>query len=162
MRRATETQPNASMTASSARQRILVVDHDDDLRLAACDQLAQWGFEAVGEDNGVSGLALLAQLSPSTPFAGMLLEIDMPVLGGMAVLQEMKDRYPAIPVIVMARTAHIDKLREAVRLWAQEYIVKPFDSELLRLKCDAVFSGRLHRICDGSQTVSNTVRSVGG
>ena len=134
------------MTDSPVRRRILVIDHDDDIRLSVCSQLAQWGFEAEGEDNGVSGLARLAQTNPVTEFAGMLLEMDMPVLGGMAVLQEMKDRHPAIPVIVMARIPHIDKLRNAVRLWAHEYIVKPLDQELLKLKCASVFSGRRQRL----------------
>lgn len=139
-------QDSNMMTDSAVRRRILVVDHDDDIRLSVCSQLAQWGFEAEGEDNGVSGLARLAQTDPVTEFAGMLLEMDMPVLGGMAVLQEMKDRHPAIPVIVMARIPHIDKLRNAVRLWAHEYIVKPLDQELLKLKCASVFSGQRQRL----------------
>ncbi|MCC6140969.1 MAG: response regulator [Nitrospira sp.] len=134
------TEQNPSMTAASAvRQRILVVDHDDDIRLSVCAHLAQWGFDAEGEANGVSGLTRLTQANPATAFAGMLLEMDMPILGGMAVLQEMKDRHPAIPVIVMARVPHIDKLRNAVRLWAHEYIVKPLDTELLKRKCASVF-----------------------
>lgn len=131
---------------SSVRRRILVIDHDDDIRQSVCGQLAQWGFDAEGEDNGVSGLARLAQGQPATDFAGLLLEMDMPVLGGMAVLQEMKDRHPTVPVIVMARIPHINKLRNAVRFWAHEYIVKPFDQELLKLKCASVFSGHRHRI----------------
>lgn len=139
----TKQEPHLS-AESSVRRRILVIDHDDDVRLAVCRQLAQWGFEAEGEDNGVSGLARLAQTAPASAFAGMLLEMDMPVLGGMAVLQEMKDRHPTVPVIVMARTPHIDKLRSAVRMWAQEYLVKPFDPELLKLKCASVFSRPPH------------------
>jgi DNA-binding NtrC family response regulator len=134
-----------TMPVSMGRRRILVVDHDDEIRLSACNQLTEWGFEAIGEANGASGLARLAHTKPSAAFAGMLLEMDMPILGGMAVLQEMKDRHPTVPVIVMARIPHIDKLRNAVRMWAQEYIVKPFDPELLRLKCASVFSGHPHR-----------------
>lgn len=134
------------MADSLIRRRILVVDHNDDIRLSVCNQLTQWGFEVEGEDNGVSGLARLAQTTPSNGFAGMLLEMDMPVIGGMAVLQEMKDRHPAVPVIVMAQIPHIDKLRNAVRLWAQEYIVKPFDTELLKMKCASVFSERRQRL----------------
>lgn len=138
-------QDSRPMSASMGRRRILVVDHDDEIRLSACNQLMEWGFEAIGEANGVSGLARLAHTALTSAYAGMLLEMDMPVLGGMAVLQEMKDRHPTIPVIVMARIPHIDKLRNAVRMWAQEYIVKPFDPELLRLKCTSVFSGHPHR-----------------
>lgn len=130
------------MASSSVQRRILVIDHNDDSRLSVCDQLTQWGFEAEGEYNGVSGLARLAQMTPGHEFASMLLKLDMPVLGGLAVLQEMKDRHPAIPVIVMARVPHINKLRNAVQMWAQEYIVKPFDPELLKVKCASVFSDR--------------------
>lgn len=139
-------QIRTTIADSGIRRRILVIDHNDDIRLSVCTQLARWGFEVEGEDNGVSGLARLGQLPPDAGFAGMLLEMDMPVLGGMAVLQEMKDRHPAVPVIVMAHIAHIDRLRHAVRMWAQEYIVKPFDPELLRVKCAAVFTGHRHRI----------------
>lgn len=135
-----------AMADSSARRRILVIDHNDDIRVSVCEQLTRWGFEVEGEDNGVSGLARLDQTTPEDRFTGMLLEMDMPVIGGMAVLQEMKDRHPAIPVIVMARIPHIDKLRNAVRMWAQEYIVKPFDPELLKVKCASVFSERRRRI----------------
>lgn len=135
----------SGMDNAAVRDRILVVDHDDQSRMAACHRLIQWGFDAVGEDNGVSALALLAQPTGSTCFSGMLLEMDMPVLGGMAVLQEMKDRHPAIPVLVMAEARHIEKLRSAVRMWAREYIVKPFDTELLKMKCAYVFTERRDR-----------------
>lgn len=141
----TEQKPHRT-TEPSKRRRILVIDDDDEIRRSACMQLTQWGFDAIGERDGLSGLARLTHTTAATEFSGMLLEMDMPVLGGMAVLQEMKDRHPAIPVIVMARTPHIDKLRNAVRMWAQEYLVKPFDPELLKLKCTAVFSERRHRI----------------
>ena len=142
---ATTDQEPRTMTEPSTRPSILVIDHDDDVRLAVCAQLAHWGFDVVGEDNGVSGLARLAQHRTGGAFAGLLLEMEMPVLGGMAVLQEMKDRHPSIPVIVMAGVPHIDKLRAAVRLWAHEYLVKPFDAELLKLKCTAVFAGQSRR-----------------
>jgi DNA-binding NtrC family response regulator len=129
------------IAAPSLRRRILVVDHNDELRLLACDRLRHLGFDAVGEDNGVSGLARLVQDKPCDPFTGMLLEIDMPVIGGMAVLQEMKDRHPDVPVIVMAEARLIERLRDAVTMWAREYLVKPFDAELMKRKCALVFIG---------------------
>lgn len=125
----------AALKETPDRPRILIVDHDDRSRLAACHQLTQWGFDTVGEDNGLAALALLAHTPPNHSFAGMLLEMDMPVLGGMAVLQVMKDRHAAIPVLVMAEARHIETLRNAVNLWAREYLVKPFDTELLKMKC---------------------------
>jgi CheY-like chemotaxis protein len=119
--------------------RILVIDHDDDTRMIVCDRLLRMGFDAVGEDNGVSGLARIAHESDDAPFTGVVLELDMPVLGGMAVLQELRDRYPAIPVIAMSHSILIDRLRQAVKLGAREYLVKPFDSRLFRTKCLRAF-----------------------
>ncbi|MGA6826225.1 response regulator [Nitrospira sp. NS4] len=140
-RKTTHAQENPETVEPTAKpRRILVIDHDDQTRLEACHRLTQWGFDAVGETNALSGLALLAQATPDRPFAGMLLELDMPVLGGMAVLQEMKDRHPVVPVLVMAEARHIEKLRGAVIMWAREYIVKPFNTELLKMKCDYVFA----------------------
>ncbi len=92
------------------------------------------GLDAVGEDSGVSGLVRIAHESNGTPFTGVMLELDMPVLGGMAVLQELRDRYPAMPVITMSQSILIDRLRQAVKLGATEYLVKPFDSQLFRKK----------------------------
>lgn len=123
----------------SRRRRILVIDHDDDTRLIVCDRLVAMGFDAVGEDNGISGLVRIAHEIDGAPLTGVVLELDMPVLGGMAVLQELRDRYPAVPVIAMSHSILIDRLRQAVKLGAREYLVKPFDSELFRTKCLRAF-----------------------
>lgn len=124
-----------ALTNAPMPHRILVIDHDDDARLIVCDRMLQMGFDAVGEDNGASGLARIAQASGDEPFTGVALELDMPVFGGMAVLQELRDRYPDIPVIVMSHSILIHRLRQAVKLGAREYLVKPFDSQLFRIKC---------------------------
>jgi DNA-binding NtrC family response regulator len=124
------------------QRRILVIDHDNDFRLAVCDRLRTMGFDATGEDSGISGLARLAREAPHIPFSGVLLELDMPALGGMAVLQELQDRYPSMPVIAMSHSIQIDRLRRAVRLGAREYLVKPFDTALFRTKCLFVFDGK--------------------
>lgn len=126
----------------SMQRRILVIDHDQDFRLAVCDRLRAMGFDATGEDSGISGLARLAREASHVPFAGVLLELDMPALGGMAVLQELRDRYPSVPVIAMSHSILIDRLRQAVRLGAREYLVKPLDTELFRTKCLFVFDGK--------------------
>lgn len=120
-------------------RRILVIDPDSHTRLIMCDRLLAMGFDVAGEDTGMSGLARVACEKDHAPFNGLVLELEMPVLGGMAILQEMKDRYPEIPVIVTCQPGRIDRLREAVKLGAKEYLVKPCDPELFRRKCRRVF-----------------------
>jgi len=135
----TEVQVTALKDVPMPQHRILVIDHDDDTRLIVRDCLCQMGFDAVGEDNGISGLARIAHASDDAPVVGVVLELDLPVLGGMAVLQALRDRYPAIPVIMMSQAILIHRLRQAVKLGAREYLVKPFDLQLFRIKCLRAF-----------------------
>ena len=126
------------------RPRLLVVDHHEDNRLIICDRLQAMGFEVVSEDDGISGLRRVAYEARGVPIHGMLLELTMPGLGGMAVLQEMRDRHLEVPVIVMSDADHLGRLREAIKLGAREYLVKPFDNELLKRKCLRVFLGEAY------------------
>lgn len=120
-------------------RRILVIDHDDEARDIVCEHLLGLGFSVASEDSGFSGLVRIAQEKSRAPFDGLVLELDMPLLGGMAILQEMRERHPEIPVIVTAIPDQIKRLREAVNLGAKEYLVKPFDAELFTKKCRRIF-----------------------
>ena len=125
----------------SMRRRILVIDHDDEARDIVCEHLLGLGFAVASEDSGFSGLVRIAQEKERAPFEGLILELDMPLLGGMAVLQEMRERHPEVPVIVTAMSDQVKRLREAVNLGAKEYLVKPFDAELFTKKCRRIFPG---------------------
>ena len=122
-----------------APRRILVIDHDDEASDIVCEHLLRLGFSVEREDSGISGLVRIADENPRTPFGGLVLELDMPVLGGMAILQEMRESHPEIPVIVTATPGQIKRLRDAMNLGAKEYLVKPFDSELFTRKCRRIF-----------------------
>jgi two-component system response regulator FlrC len=119
----------------------LVVDDVADHRIVLCHRLTVMGFDVIEEDNGASGLERIARESERQPFSGILLELHLSALSGMTVLQQLRERYPQIPVIVMSDSVNVNLLREAVRRGASEYIVKPFDGELLKRKCLRVFVG---------------------
>lgn len=131
----------AAMESEPAKRRVLVVDDVDDHRLILCQRLTAMGFDVVGEENGASALARIALEIDRMPLSGVLLEMCMSLDDGMAVLQAMRERYPRIPVIAMSDSLNVALLREAVRRGASEYVVKPFDPELLRRKCLRVFGG---------------------
>jgi DNA-binding response OmpR family regulator len=126
---------------SSQSRRLLVIDRADDIRQTICAQLRTFGFDVVAENDGMAGLSRLAGEWETDPFHGMLVELYVPVLGGLAVLQEMGERFPTVPVIAMSDVTHVAKLRQAVNLGAKEYLIKPFDAELFRRKCHSVFLG---------------------
>lgn len=120
-------------------RRVLIIDDDKDIRTVLCDRLIALGFDIVQADNGESGLSQLAVHMTRTPIHGILLDLHMPVLSGMAVLQELRYRHTQIPVIVMSDLDNIASVREAIQLGAQEYLLKPFDYELLKKKCLRLF-----------------------
>jgi CheY-like chemotaxis protein len=139
--RTTSTRQEAStaMEKASVRRRILVIDHDDDVRAFLCDRLSALGFEVAAENNGISGISRVADGRDTAPFHGVLVELQMPVLDGLAVLHEIHARFPRMPVVVMADSIHVSRLRQAMTAGAKEYLVKPFDPELFRRKCVNVF-----------------------
>ena len=120
-------------------RRILIVDDDPQVRATICERLQAWGYEAVEADSGHAGLMRIIFDSVRHPIHGVLLDLHMPILGGMAVLHEMSEQHPDIPVIVMSEVNEIHAAREAVKQGAREYVVKPFDPELLKTKCLRVF-----------------------
>ena len=125
-------------SAPGGGRRILVVDADHRTRAWIRDRLCAWGFEVLEAETGqeppavaVNGLIL--------PIDGILLDLHKPVPDGLAPLRAVQRLHPGIPVLVMSDTSNIQTVREAVNQGAQEYVLKPFDHELLKMKCLRVF-----------------------
>jgi DNA-binding NtrC family response regulator len=118
-------------------RRILVVDSDAAVRAVIRERLCVWGFEVVEAENGQSGPIRLIRGPVPHPIHGVLL--DMPLTGGLAALHHLRQQHPGIPIIVMSGVSNIQIAREAVNQGAQEYVLKPFDHELLKAKCLRVF-----------------------
>ena len=119
--------------------RILVVDDNEDTCTALRDRLLSMGFDVVTENNGHAALSRIALEARRAPIQGLLLDLQMPVLDGIAVLRELEERYSAIPTIVMSATTNRSLLKKTLKLGARAYLVKPFDNGLLREQCLRVF-----------------------
>lgn len=119
--------------------RILVVDDDEDTRMALRDRLLSMGFDVVTENNGHSALSRIVLEARRAPIQGLLLDLQMPLLDGIAVLRELQERYSVIPIIMMSATSDRDLLKKTLELGARAYLVKPFDNGLLREQCLRVF-----------------------
>jgi DNA-binding NtrC family response regulator len=124
-------------SAPGGGRRILVVDSDAVVRALLRERLCVWGFEVIEAENGRSEPIRLIYGPLTDPIHGVLL--DMPLTEGLAALHHLREQHPGIPVIVMSRVSNIQAAREAVNQGAQEYVLKPFDYELLKAKCLRVF-----------------------
>lgn len=122
---------------------ILVVDHDPALRAQLRDRLQRWGFQVVETDPGQTDVGRATSESDSLTIHGVLLALHEPAPDGLSPLHHTRRRYPGIPVIVISDVAHIQVARQAVNQGAQEYVLKPFDQDLLKTKCLRVFAASL-------------------
>ena len=114
------------------RHLILVIDNEFQLPGVLREGLAPIGFDVVW----ANVVAILGnEWLKKTQFEGIILNFDMRDHPGMTVLERLHEQGVEIPVIVMSSLSPPEQLEEAVRKGARDYIVKPFDTALLREKC---------------------------
>jgi CheY-like chemotaxis protein len=110
------------------QKRILVVCHDEDIRLALRDRLLSMGFDVVIENNGRSALSRISLEAADSPIRGVLLDFRAHTIGGTPVLRELRERHPDIPLVVMLAVSDKAQLHEARELGVRTYLMKPFDN----------------------------------
>ncbi|MBX3702506.1 MAG: sigma-54-dependent Fis family transcriptional regulator [Steroidobacteraceae bacterium] len=109
--------------------RILVVD-DEEVVVRSCLRiLGEDGYEL---DSAADGRQALRKVADS-PFDILVLDIMMPEIGGLEVLQRVKESHPDIDVIMITGLSEIDTAVHAMKLGAFDYLPKPFDPDELRL-----------------------------
>ncbi|MEJ2170298.1 MAG: FAD-dependent oxidoreductase, partial [Desulfobacterales bacterium] len=95
------------------------------------DSLKEWlAEEGFAVDMAGSGSEALARLAEQ-PYQLMLLDIKMPGMDGVEVLQKAMESFADINVIMMTAYATVETAVEAMKIGALDYLVKPFDPETL-------------------------------
>ncbi|MBI2527030.1 MAG: response regulator [Candidatus Rokubacteria bacterium] len=101
--------------------RILVVDDDPSVAEVIADRIRAGGDGALVALDGSEALHLLG----STSVDGVLLDLVMPGLSGLAVLARIRDRHPALPVVILSGHADHELTRKALAIGAVDVIRKP-------------------------------------
>ncbi len=120
-------------------KRILIIDDEKNLRSSLSEFLSLDGFECTGAANGEAGLALLE----NEVFDAALLDLKMPGLDGLAVLQKLREGGPSLPVIMMSAHGDIRDAVSAMKLGAVDFLVKPFDPAELVIRLDKAIADSL-------------------
>jgi serine phosphatase RsbU (regulator of sigma subunit) len=114
---------------------ILVVDDSSFNRLLLKRRLAELGYpEPSMATNGVEALAAIAAKS----FDVVLLDLEMPELDGIGVLEKLHAQSNAPPVIVISAQTEMSGVIRCIELGAEDYLPKSFDPPLLRARLQAV------------------------
>lgn len=106
---------------------ILVVEDDPNLREAVCDTLELAGQSAVSASGGAEALKLLEM----QPVALVVSDVRMMPMDGIALLKEIRVRFPHLPVVLMTAFADVDRAVEAMRSGACDFLLKPFEPKAL-------------------------------
>lgn len=126
-------------TKDNMGNRLLIIDDDPHICEGLKDRLEAMGYEVITVHDGRSGLALMVLETSRAPIDGVLLDVQMPVMDGIAVLREVRARYPRVPVLMMSAGLDRRILEEAIRMGARNYILKPFAATHLKQVCAQVF-----------------------
>ena len=110
-------------------KQILVVDDEERIRQSLNGILKDEGFEVVESKDGVQALKQLENDPPDL----VLLDIWMPGMDGMEVLERMKGQIPNLPVIMISGHGNIELAVKAVKLGAYDFIEKPLSLEKVLL-----------------------------
>jgi two-component system, chemotaxis family, chemotaxis protein CheY len=114
--------------------KALVVDDSRAMRGILAKILARLGFEVVQASDGVEALAALDAAMP--PVQLVLSDWNMPEMNGLEFVKALRanPKFADVVVIMVTTETHIEQMMTALSAGANEYIMKPFTSEMVEEK----------------------------
>ncbi|MGI8545874.1 MAG: response regulator [Gemmatimonadaceae bacterium] len=150
------TVPESARTDVPPAERVLVVDDEPDIVALVSYHLALAGYRVSTAANGAEALAQVRRESPQL----VVLDLMLPGLSGLEVLQRLRSDSTTASVAVLLLTARRDepdRLR-GLSLGADDYLTKPFSPQELVLRVGAIL--RRTRAAKSSATDEITVGSI--
>ncbi len=121
-------------------KRILVVDDEENARMALSRLLAKEGFLVESVANGFEALNYLRQQEVNL----IVTDINMPEMNGITFLKELNKSYPQSNVIMITAYGGVESYLESMNLGAFEYINKPVKIEELKSILKKIFKETSH------------------
>jgi DNA-binding NtrC family response regulator len=120
------------------KRRILIVD-DEDIVVQSCLRILSGDeFDVDVAENGLEALVKVSEHE----YDMLILDIMMPKMNGIEVLQRVKETHPDIDVIMITGLNEIDTAVKAMKLGAFDYLPKPFDPEEFEMVVARAFERR--------------------
>jgi adenylate cyclase len=145
--------------------RLLLVDDSESNRQMLSRRLGKSGYLVETAENGEAALARLS----TGGFDAVLLDIVMPGLGGLEVLERVRERWSAsdLPVIMVTACDRAEDIVEALRRGANDYLTKPLDLPVVLARVETQLTLRrqnqqIHRLAEGLESSNRFVRSLFG
>ena len=117
---------------------ILVIDDEESMRDSCRQALSRKASRVEVAHDGLTGLAMLEKEA----FDLVILDLKMPGLSGIEVLNRIKQEYPDVVVVVITGYATVESAVEAMRRGAYDFLPKPFTPDSLRAIVDRAMDRR--------------------
>ena len=107
---------------NSTHGTVLIVDDERSIRISLRTILSSIGFNIIEAGRGEEALSLVS----TEPFDAVLLDINMPGIGGVETCRIMRKTAPRLPIIMLTVQGNENRKVEALDAGADDYITKPF------------------------------------
>src|SRR5690349_15355865 len=111
---------------------ILIIDDNDTIRDGLAVIVKKLGHEAVVAANGTAGVAAFKQRAADF----VITDLKMDGLGGVEVLKQISAADPDVPIMIITGFGTVETAVEAMKLGAFDFVTKPIQTEVVRLKVD--------------------------
>jgi len=120
----------------------LLIEDDAGIRDLIADFLTRQGFTVQSFVHPEEALRAMEEEGPPD---WVLLDLRLPGISGIAVLEKLRARYPDLPVVILTAYADLESTIQALRLGASDYLRKPFELKELLLVWERIQKLRLLR-----------------
>jgi two-component system response regulator AtoC len=110
-------------------EKILIVDDERLVRWSLRQKCEEWGYHVVEAESGIPGLKVAQVESPDL----VLLDVRMPDISGLEVLDQLKKNGDARAVIMITADPQLDDVKAALKLGAYDFVGKPLDFDELQV-----------------------------
>jgi two-component system OmpR family response regulator len=118
----------------SERPKVLVIDDEPGVRELISEALSLSEINAVQAADGLEALSFLRR----ERFDLLILDINMPKLDGLALLEKLRSEGMSVPVLMLSARADKADINQGLRTGADDYLTKPFSIEELVLRVKAI------------------------
>jgi DNA-binding response OmpR family regulator len=132
---------------------VLVVDDDATVASVVVSYLQRAGHTTRRVGDGLLALEAVLEQQPEL----IVLDIMLPGMDGLEVCRRVRQRWPALPVIMLTALAEPDDRIAGLEFGADDYVTKPFSPRELALRVESV----LRRVAAGNAGAARTVLTAG-
>ncbi|MHC1744816.1 MAG: sigma-54-dependent transcriptional regulator [Syntrophobacteraceae bacterium] len=140
----------------SPKARILIVDDELIIRESLLGWLKKSGHELRAAEGGQTALKMMEEAY----FDLVFLDVMMPDVGGLDILKTIRARYPDVMVVMITAFGSVENAVQAMKLGANDYLMKPFDPELLSVLVDKLLNQK--RLIEENLSLREQVKGLAG